>query len=253
MLLTTNRLASSLLLTLFFLVDAFAQHGNDQLTSSAALQVNSNPQGAVIELTGKYTFVGRTPFLVPYQLFGKYKVHASKDGYESKTASVRLVNKGFNSVTINLSKKTRAKAALRSVLFPGWGQFYGQNKTRGFWVSTVQLAFGVVSIYAINDYNNEKNDYDVALRNFNRNQLNEEDAQRAFDEVQKQFNQADDAQNFRDATLYLTAGFWLYNVLDSIFFFSAGNSSLKITAGRTSAISGVKPGDQLKLTMQVRL
>jgi len=233
---------------------ASAQEGNAKTDYSSALQINSSPQGAVIELTGQYTFVGRTPFIVPYQLYGKYRIRASKEGYESKTARVNLVKQGFNTVTIKLSRKTRAKAALRSALFPGWGQFYGQNKTRGFLVSAFQLTLGAVAAFAVTDYNNKKNDYDQALANFDQNQLNQEEAQIAFEQLQREFRRADDALNFRNTALYLTAGFWLYNIFDSLLFFSSGKATISITGNRTPALSrGALNNNQLNLTLQVRL
>ncbi|MFQ5707197.1 MAG: DUF5683 domain-containing protein [bacterium] len=227
-----------------------AQSQEQNANTANILQIDSYPKGALVQISGKYTFVGTTPFLVPYPLVGKYQIKAAKVGYESRHTSVDLVSNGYNKITIRLNKKTPLKAALRSSVFPGWGQFYGQNKARGFFISMGQTALGIITLFAARDYNNERDEYELALENFNRS-VNLDEAQIAFQNVQKQFQEADDALNFRNTMIYVTAGFWFYNILDSIFFFSSGSSGIEFSTKGITDISDNTGQDQISLTMKI--
>ena len=113
---------------------------NEKSPGVNLVKIQSSPLGATVKLNGLYSIVGRTPFLVPYPLEGRYKIKATKEGYESETSHVNFFGNSESSIFIKLKPRTRIKAAMRSLLFPGWGQLYSGDKFRG-------VVLGAVSIW----------------------------------------------------------------------------------------------------------
>ncbi len=220
-----------------------AQSNNNETIPPDALEIDSEPQGAMVKISGKYIFVGRTPFVVPYSLYGRYKIQANKDGYENASLTVNLFGDKNHKVTIYLSKKTRLKAAMRSTLLPGWGQFYGQGKIKSLVVIMGQTALGIKTFLSVKKYSDKKNDYQLAINEFNRTV--------ELAEVQKTLKEeAEDAMNFKTTMIYVTAGFWLYNILDSMVFFSSKSLPVRFSPGKTNQINGAA---EKKIMLEVRI
>ena len=234
------------------LTQLYAQNNKNDL-SSKKLYINSYPDGTLVQISGPYSFIGRTPFVIPYKLFGKYKIKASKKGYENLNASIDLAKRGINRITIRLHKKTRTKAAIRSTFLPGWGQFYGQNNFKGFTLSIGQTTFGIISLFAVKNYINEKHDYELALEKFNNVRYNLEHAEMAYQIAKREFNEAENALKFQNAMIYLTVGFWIYNIFDSIFFFSIDKPSLNKSLNNRANFSTKINQNQLLFTMEFSL
>lgn len=233
---------------------SYAQKNGRQANGTYQVLVNSRPQGAFVELMGQYNFVGQTPFIIPYGLVGKFKVKARKPGYEDVNSTVNLVRSGQSEITIYLSEKTRFNAAYRSALLPGLGQLYGQSKLKALLMGVGQTTLGVITVFAARDYGNEKDDYERALARFNAVRNNRDEAEAAFQEVEKEFGEADDALGFRNTMIALSVGFWLYNVVDAVLFFSQDKSSNDIMTRTENAKPGITANigqDRFMLTMQV--
>jgi len=205
-------------LTISFSGASFAQ--NTQ--ASHRLIIDSVPRGALVEISGRYSFIGKTPFVVPYKLVGDYKIAAHKDGYENVNANVRLVARGANQITLRLSPKTALKASFRSLFLPGWGQFYGQGVGKGLTVSLTQAGLLLATYFVHDTYLNQKNQFEASLAEYERVRSDFERASPQFLITQKEFKEADEAHNVRNVMLWVSAGFWFYNFLDSIIFFSDG-------------------------------
>lgn len=193
------------------------------MTSENLSTIKTKPSGAIVKVEGLYSFVGQTPYVVPYPLAGEYKIKASKTGYESETSVVDFSGQSGSDVVIRLQPKTRLKAAIRSVAFPGWGQIYGGDKLRGIIISVVQVGFGIGTALAVNEYNQSNAALDRAVAVFERN-MNEEN----FQLVQRRLADAEDDYDFRNTMFYITAGFWVYNIIDSFLFFSPPGSQVEI-------------------------
>ncbi|MFQ5650654.1 MAG: PEGA domain-containing protein [bacterium] len=227
----------------------FAQeHGNN---STGKLVVDSIPRGAYVEVSGSYSFVGRTPFVIPQKLYGKYKVTGRMDGYETISSTITLARRGASQITLRLNKKTRLKAGYRSLLLPGWGQFYGQGKFKGAFSGLTQLTLVAVTLVAESNYQNAKEEYELALDHFNRVRHNLDEAEPAFTIVQRRFDHAKDVQGFRNALFYVTAGFWVYTFLDSMVFFSTGKKPSHKSIWQKPYISGQINHNRVLLSMRV--
>ncbi|MFQ5639890.1 MAG: DUF5683 domain-containing protein [bacterium] len=206
--------------------DNDSAHG---VRTNELIVVDSKPTGAIVQLKGLYHFTGRTPFIVPYSVRGYYKIKTTKEGYESVTTDVHFVGGKEKSLLIKLSPRTRFKAAYRSLFFPGWGQVYGGHKVRGVLINTLQIALGIRTLIAVNDYYREQDDFERAQDRFDRNMT-----EASFQDLQNELEDAEDAYNLRNTMLIITASFWAYNILDSIIFFSPKSSQIEIkTVPRT--------------------
>jgi hypothetical protein len=208
------------------------------------LEVQTRPAGAIVEIKGLYKFTGKTPFVLPQKIRGLYKIKTRLAGYESVDKTMDFVDVGQQQVIIRLPKKTRLKAAGRSLLIPGWGQAYGGSKFHAVLISSIQMGLGIVSLRAQMDYTDEQEDLDLALDNFRLSNSLED-----LIAYQSAFRDTKDAYDWRNRVLLVTAGFWLYNVLDSMIFFSA-RSSVSI---KSSAISQNGTGDDLMLSLNIKL
>ncbi|OGC86094.1 MAG: hypothetical protein A2142_04130 [candidate division Zixibacteria bacterium RBG_16_48_11] len=69
-----------------------------------------------------------TPADITQESLGTYHFKDEKFGYETWEAYLTLTPKQPSSLKITLSAKTRVKASLRSLIPPGWGQFYSGRK-----------------------------------------------------------------------------------------------------------------------------
>lgn len=226
---------------------------SDVANNAETLKIYSLPRGAYVEVNGSYSFIGRTPFVIPVRLVGKYRIKASMAGYETYKATVNLSSRRASKITLKLSPRTRFKSSYRSFLLPGWGQMYGQSTFKGFLVGITQATLGVITLFAIDDYQAEKDDYEFALSNFEQVKTNLGEAEAAFLIVQKEFGDLNDAKDFRDAMVLATAGFWLYNVVDAIFFFSGRKKTATATFGLAPHLGVPGSPGEIGLSMRVRL
>lgn len=229
------------------LMSAIAQENDSSNLGKTTelIVVDSRPSGAIVQINGIYKFTGRTPYVVPYPLRGRYKIKATKAGYESETSHMSFVGHGESNILIKLKAKNRFKAAYRSLLFPGWGQIYGGDKLRGVIISTAQIVLGIRTVFAIHDYNKSQDELDRALEIFNR-RLDET----SFQDVQDKLIKAEDDHNFRNTFLIITASFWAYNVLDSFLFFSPKGTQIEI---KTNPLSHNFRDERLMLTWKIGL
>ncbi|OGC77770.1 MAG: hypothetical protein A2Z27_02620 [candidate division Zixibacteria bacterium RBG_16_50_21] len=218
---------------------AWGQDDSAQVT----LRISSTPPGVTVNMDGPFQLTTTTPTEISQPLTGRYHVKAEKFGYESWETYVTLTPNQPASLKINLSPKTRVKAALRSVLIPGWGQFYSDRKGWGYFfaVGTATLAAGF--ILADLHYSNQYDQYVDVRNEFDRAATIEEktNLKQNLDDEQRE---AYDAENLRNAALGIAAGFWAFNVVDNIFFFPSAESGV---FERLSSNYDVRTG-QVKLT-----
>ncbi len=182
------------------------------------ITINSVPPGATVYVEGEHTFVGKTPMKVPYLLVGTYKITASKRGYETWFQRVNLVGERSGPLLIRLTPKTRLKAALRSTLFPGWGQWYMDKRFKGGAISfaMIGLAFSFIAIDA--QYDRAVDSYNQALRDYTTTKREKERLALEL-QVRDKEKQANDNYRRRNTILWMTGALWAYNILDALIFF----------------------------------
>jgi hypothetical protein len=186
--------------------------------SGAVLEVNSDPPGTTISLDGEFKLAGVTPTVFSQPLVGKYELKATREGYETYKTNLYLTGGTPLKVDIKLAPKTRFKAFLRSMVVPGWGQFYADDNTRGVLFSVATLASGVLTIIAEADFRDKRDTYDEVMARFDEERSIER--KKAMEqEVNGARQKAYDAETFRNVSLGVLIGVYTYNVLDAMIFF----------------------------------
>lgn len=230
-----SALCATTLLALALIGPAAAQTA-DGTAELPALVITSEPPGAVVTLRGPYQWVGQTPWQLFREVSGRYQVEAQLPGYEPYRGEVVLGAGGVRQFNIKLSKRTRVKAGMRSLLVPGWGQFYYGSRPKG--VLMVLAATGAVAALVWSDvryqdkldvFNDRKHAYESSTH------LEEFPALRA--RAQAASDDADEAYNRRQTFLGVTAGVWALSFLDAIFFFPRSEAlpqTFNESAARTS-------------------
>lgn len=180
--------------------------------------INSDPPGAAITLNGEYKLSATTPCRLPDDINGKFALKAMMPGYESWNGEIVIIPGQQNNFTLDLSPKTRFKAAFRSLFIPGWGQYYGGNRSRGYLINAVTLSVGIGTVFADFNYRNKRDDYERAKVDL-QDATTYDDIIRLQRLVQDKNRDAYDAETARNTLFYVTAGMWTYNVLDALIFF----------------------------------
>lgn len=170
------------------------------------------PNDAVIELNGDRLRSISTSGL---QLFpGDYTIRAWRPGYENFNRQLSLEPGAGVSLNVDLAAKTTEKALLRSLLFPGLGQRYGEKQTRFRLFAGLEatallgaVVSDIVLDNAIKTYHDRRQDYLEAL--------SAENIETARDKMDESFQRAESTENWRNAFVISAAGIWLINILDA--------------------------------------
>jgi hypothetical protein len=215
------------------LLQAFSQ------TLAASFSVNSDPVGAEVILEGVVTIVGITPVSFEQGPEGEYKVRIKKYGYETYRSSVYLDPQKPMSLSVNLKPKTRFKALARSVLIPGWGQAYTDQRLKAG--CFLLLAAASVGSYLIadSDFDDKDDRYNDLLREYN--SLSTYEGKLAlYPRLAEAREEAYDFESVRRITIGAVIAVWGLSALDLLFFFPETGSELAV--GSLSIVPDVKNG-----------
>jgi len=194
---------------------------NHRSEADANLTVRTSPPGAEARLEGEAELTAVTPAVFNYPLIGEYRLTINKHGYERYRTRLVLDPARPTAMDVQLTPKTGFKAALRSALIPGWGQYYGDQKTKGF---TFGLMFaGAAAFFAIadNDLTNKENDYESRLRAYDDARAEGatySELRRLHNDMAEAQKRAYDAEDVRRISIGVAAGVWGLNVLDALLF-----------------------------------
>ncbi len=205
--------------------------------------VITNPAGATVYLDGEYHLVASTPASLPSNLSGQYKTKIIRPGYESWRGELTFVPGMPNTVNIDLKKKTAFKAGLRSLIVPGWGQYYSGNKVRGslFTLGAVSALTGLY--FADKKYQDKRADYDIASQAYvNATSIEERIRLKEVKDAKQRL--AYSAETDRRTVFYIGVGLWTFNFLDAILFFPDGEAVFP-------TVSAIDGGGAM-LTLQAR-
>ena len=100
------------------------------------------------------------PVPVPFEYyglpFGNYSLKVSARGYESKKTQATISKQKTTTLEIDLNPKSPQKVLRYSAMFPGAGQIYGENKTRGILYSLATIGAAVLLNNAMATHGTEK-------------------------------------------------------------------------------------------------
>ena len=217
---------------------AHAQNAQD-----ATVTVTSNPSGATVMLSGDMTVAGVTPATFTQRLAGYFKVTAYRDGYETYNSSVLLSGREATTIDFKLKPKTRVKAALRSIVIPGWGQRYYGAKTKSNVMFIGALVGGATAGIMHLRFDNKRDDY----LNFLKRYESERSVPEKFlmlAELYDRQQDAYDAEQQRNIVGAVAAGIWVYSVLDAMLFFPDYGISI---SGANLSFAPEYDGESVKL------
>ncbi len=202
-----------------------------QTSPPGSLTVQSSPQGAEVVLSGDAVLSGVTPTTFVQTLIGEYRVTLTRHGYEKYTTRITGDPSKAMGLDVRLTPKSRFKAAARSVLIPGWGQRYSEEKGKGLLYTA--LAAGAALCYFIAD--------DKFSRDYDRyqDQLHKYDSSKAAGATYQTLaalhtnlgnaqQKAYDAEQVRRMTIGAVVGIWGLNVLDALLFFPEDHSTFSV-------------------------
>ena len=210
-----------------------------QTGAEAGLTVVSDPPGALVTLTGAAQLTGVSPVFFSQGIPGIYTLHVSKEGYETYTSKVAISMDKAATVRVTLKPRTRTKAAIRSLIWPGWGQFYSDRKTKGWVFTSLAVLAGGALIAAEKNYQDKRDEFDLVNDAFNRARVGGDIQQ--IDELRPRLfaAQADayDAETIRWAAVGALGGVWAINFLDALFFLPSRGDEITGETPGASAVS----------------
>ena len=185
---------------------------------SGNVLINSNPQGALVKLTGELSLSGVTPVKFDRPLTGQYQLNLFREGYENYRSTNYFSETQQSQLNIQLVPKTRNKAFFRSLIIPGWGQKYYGNNTKSslFAVGTVASVIGYVLVK--DDYDSKADDYHSRKEAFESATL-WSDLPLLESQMLDAQKKADDAEKMVNIMTAVVGGVYLLNLLDSFLFF----------------------------------
>jgi hypothetical protein len=206
------------LLTMLLLAAAapvLAQPPAADVLPAGSLTVMSRPHGASFRLTGDQSVVGRTPITLDRGLAGRYVVSGSEIGYERWKRTVTLDGFSADTLWMTLKEKSAAMAGMRSLIVPGWGQFYVDHPGRGALVMVGMAAAGVGWLVTDRRYDDRLGDLESANAALAAAVTPAEiaDAQAARDAAAED---AEDARDLRQSVLIAGGVLWGLSVLDAV-------------------------------------
>ncbi|MCX5782625.1 MAG: DUF5683 domain-containing protein [Elusimicrobia bacterium] len=107
-------------------------------------------------------------------------------------------------IILDFTKRTQKNALVRSILLPGWGQFYKGSNTKGYIISAGAFLSASLAYYYLSES-------DKAYEKYRKISLIDDDS---YSDYQNKSNK------FNIAVLSLTL-FWLYGIVDT-YFISSG-------------------------------
>jgi hypothetical protein len=211
------------------------------VAAGGSLTVLSRPSGASFRITGEQVVVGRTPMTFARGLTGRYEVRSLEPGYATWRREVHLDGVSADTLWMTLQRKGAAGAGLRSLIVPGWGQFYSGRPGMGATFLAAGLVTGAAFGLTSWRYHDRVTDYDAANDRYQA-ATTQSAIDAAFAARQSASNRAEDAYKQRQIAMGVAGGVWGLAVLDALLHFpkvSEGGVSLELAPPQPGA--GVMP------------
>lgn len=190
------------------------------------VRIATRPAGADVVFDGRA--VGKSPIGVGRVPYGRYQVSASRDMYEGKSETV-VVDGPSHEFTLTLTPKTKGKAILYSLLFPGGGQHYKGQHGKG-WLFTLGVAGSAG--FAVAQEGARKSavdDYEAAHQGY-LDAFSQAEMDRLFALSQEKWDEAEDKKKLRDYGWYAAGAIWALNVIDAALGWPAADAGVAVGA-----------------------
>lgn len=231
------------------LIAATAAYGQNE--AGGNITVISNPPGAEVTLEGDLTVSGITPATFNQTLIGDYRLKISRYGYENYRTKLMIDPSKPLQFDVTLSRKTKFKAAIRSMVIPGWGQRYGNQKVKGYFFSLLALGSVTGFVIANDDFRSKRDLYDDRLAEYD--DLAESGTYEQLAAFKPKLDAAQedayDAETLRRIAIGAVIGAWSISVLDAIFFFPEEKGTFSVKGLSITPEAGT---DGVNLTLSTK-
>jgi hypothetical protein len=116
----------------------------------------------------------------------------------------------------NVALGAEAEQVVRSIVFPGWGQYHAGRYTRG----TIMMGSAIVTLAAIGgttlQYNRFVDSYEQAQREYLTSTYIG-DARDNYNAMTDRWHDADQMHQYRSILIGVAAGLWVWSALDMAF------------------------------------
>ena len=125
---------------------------------------------------------------------------------------------------VEIPKRSRPRAALRSIFFPGLGQKYYGNHAKGLFFQTTFIVLSYYTLDAKMRYDLATVEYNLAYDLYDQNKQSGSVAQIAASQIdaKNKFEIKDDKKRDMYVFAFSAGAIWLLNVLDAIVFGDLG-------------------------------
>jgi hypothetical protein len=127
------------------------------------------------------------------------------------------MEEGRGSILFNGSEKSTGRAFLYSLIRPGRGQFYQGKTVRGLFFSAVSVMAGYIALDQNNQYKKKVDDYEISLEEYSSARTASERS-RFLQDAEIMREDAEDARDNRNLSIYILAGVWGANLIDTLMF-----------------------------------
>lgn len=204
------------------------------------LTLVSNPPGTAVFLDGEYRLSGVTPVTFNQELYGVYQLTAERGGYEKFETKLVIAGDQSRTFEIEMVPKSRFKAAYRSLILPGWGQYYNGQKTRGIMYTSAATISLIATLVANEDFKDKRDLRNDRLSDYYRIRNERTQDPEAIEEAQRRFYEAQDdaydAETIRRIAFGATAIVWAISVIDAAAFtpersYTVGGGAVSLDTG----------------------
>ena len=180
------------------------------------VKIGGTPPGATVTVNdtirpGVTPCVARLPF-------GTYTIRVAAKGYHKSSGLLAVDRDQDYSLTIDLKRRSRAKAALFSLFLPGSGQRYSNRTFFGTAYMLAWLGGLGWTGFMTGDYITSRKDTDDAREDYEQ-ATTAAAAQEAFDEWQSQHDELAGRQKDLRTAAMVTGGLWALQFIDAAAFF----------------------------------
>jgi len=189
------------------------------------ISVDLKPLTAKLKLKGNNTalaFVGDQRLgKVPAEEFdvpvGMQTVLVSRRGYEQFEREMNFTADNTYTIQYAIQPKTTMNSLWRSMLFPGWGQFYHERPVMGTFLSVAFIAAAAVTVQSQIDYSSKVSAYNTAVQTYE-SETNAANIAADKKALTTTYNNYTNAKSQRMLMAEVTVGVYAFNMLDVLLF-----------------------------------
>ncbi len=204
------------------------------------VSIFSNVEDSEVKIIGRKSGL-KTP-LNSYKLSeGNYVAEISSKGYESKRQSFTITPQKPIELNIDLTPKSSIKAMMYSILLPGSGQRYFEQKIKGNLLTSATLGTLLFGCLNIVKYRELEDEYDLANKNYIEATTHAK-INSAFSERRTAYNGLNKARALSYISFATTGIFYVSNVVDALVTGGYPSQDQNKSIVKAICLSAMSPG-----------